>query len=227
MQALLLTIVHGSGELSRVAATMTTTAAAHRIGPSSQNPTAATPPDRWGTAAHLRRADAAPVQDNATLATLSTASLHPAEQDGLLPEAAALRAPAPALPEPYRGDDPSLVLLAEDDEDILALVSLRLERAGYRVARARNGREAVELARDLRPAVAVFDVSMPLMTGVDAIRTLRGEPATAGLPIILLTARNSESEISAGTAAGASAYITKPFSPQDLAARIAALLGNG
>jgi DNA-binding response OmpR family regulator len=170
-----------------------------------------------GDSTSRRRADAAHMQDLTPLATLATTP----------PLLSALRAPEPEAPERYRGDDPSLVLLAEDDEDILALVSLRLERAGYRVARARNGQEALELARELRPAIAVFDVSMPLMTGVDATRALRADPATAGLPIILLTARDSESEISAGTKAGASAYITKPFSPQDLAAQIAAFLSDG
>jgi DNA-binding response OmpR family regulator len=119
-----------------------------------------------------------------------------------------------------------LVLLAEDDEDILLLLAVRLERSGYRVARARDGREAVALVRQLRPDAAVFDISMPLLTGLEATRLLRADPATASLPIILLTARASESDIAAGTDAGATAYVTKPFSPQDLAASVDAVLAR-
>jgi CheY-like chemotaxis protein len=119
-----------------------------------------------------------------------------------------------------------LVVVAEDDEDILTLVSFRLERSGYRVAAARNGAEAVELVRELHPAVVVLDIAMPVMTGLDAARLLRADPALAELPIILLTARASEEDVAAGLAAGANAYVTKPFSPQDLATRVDAVLGR-
>jgi DNA-binding response OmpR family regulator len=149
--------------------------------------------------------------------------MHAPALDGRHAAADALLALAPLR---HVASDESLVLLAEDDEDILLLLATRLERDGYRVARARDGREAVALARCLRPAIAVLDVSMPLVTGLEATRELRADPTTASLPIILLTARASERDIQAGAAAGATAYVTKPFSPQDLAARIRSVLGD-
>jgi len=119
-----------------------------------------------------------------------------------------------------------LILLAEDDEDILDLVSFRLERSGYRIVRARDGAEAVLLAQELRPALAVLDVLMPVMTGLEATRALRADPATASMPIVLLTARSSPGDVAAGLAAGATAYITKPFSPQDMSSRIDSVLDD-
>jgi CheY-like chemotaxis protein len=119
-----------------------------------------------------------------------------------------------------------LVLVADDDDDILALVTFRLERSGYRVVPARDGAEAVRLVQELRPDLAVLDISMPLLTGLEATRVLRADPATAEIPIVLLTARAAEHDIAAGVAAGATAYVTKPFSPQDLASRVDAVLGR-
>jgi CheY-like chemotaxis protein len=120
-----------------------------------------------------------------------------------------------------------VIVLADDDEDIIKLVSFRLERSGYRVVSVRNGAEAVRLATELLPAVVVLDVSMPVMTGIEATRALRAAPETAGLPIILLTARTAEADVAAGSAAGATAYVTKPFSPQDLARRVEELVAHG
>jgi CheY-like chemotaxis protein len=143
----------------------------------------------------------------------------PDERSGLWPQQAAALGPSPA-------DDQRLILLAEDDEDIVELVSFRLERSGYRVARAHDGEEAVRLAHELRPLLAIFDVSMPNMTGIEATRSLRDDPSTAALPIILLTAHAAGSDLAAGMEAGATAYVTKPFSPQELSSRVASVLGD-
>jgi CheY-like chemotaxis protein len=120
-----------------------------------------------------------------------------------------------------------VIVLADDDEDIIKLVSFRLERSGYRVVSVRNGAEAVRLATELLPAVVVLDVSMPVMNGIEATRALRAAPETAGLAIIVLTARTAEADVAAGSAAGATAYVTKPFSPQDLARRVEELVTHG
>ncbi len=117
-----------------------------------------------------------------------------------------------------------LVLVADDDADILSLVRLRLERSGYEVVTAHDGTEALALAHARRPDVAIFDVSMPGLSGFDVTRLLR--EANAQLPVILLTARALESDVEAGADVGADAYLTKPFSPQDLEARVRDLV-NG
>jgi two-component system response regulator MtrA len=118
-----------------------------------------------------------------------------------------------------------LVLVADDDADILLLVRLRLERSGYEVVTARDGTEALALAQERQPDVAIFDVSMPGLTGFDVTRLLR--EANAQLPVILLTARALESDVEAGAAVGADAYLTKPFSPQDLELRVRELVNGG
>jgi DNA-binding response OmpR family regulator len=118
-----------------------------------------------------------------------------------------------------------LVLVADDDADILLLVRLRLERSGYEVLTARDGTEALAMAQERPPDVAIFDVSMPGLTGFDVTRLLR--EANAQLPVILLTARALESDVEAGAAVGADAYLTKPFSPQDLELRVRELVNGG
>jgi DNA-binding response OmpR family regulator len=119
-----------------------------------------------------------------------------------------------------------LILIADDDPDILALVSFRLERAGYEVVQARNGEEAVQVALARRPDLAVIDVMMPRIDGYEATRQLRQHEETTRMPIILLTARVQEEDIARGFDAGADDYVRKPFSPQELGSRVQAALGR-
>jgi len=118
------------------------------------------------------------------------------------------------------------VLVADDDPDILDLVRYRLERSGYAVATAADGSEAVRLAGELAPALAVLDVMMPGLTGFEVTRKLREDPRTARIPVILLTARAQEADVQEGFAAGADDYLRKPFSPRELSARVQAVLGR-
>ena len=119
-----------------------------------------------------------------------------------------------------------LVLVADDDPDILDLVRYRLERSGYEVATATDGAEAVRLAGELAPALAVLDVMMPSLDGLEATRRLRDDPATADIPVILLTAKAQDTDVQEGFLAGADDYIRKPFSPRELSARVQAVLGR-
>ena len=122
--------------------------------------------------------------------------------------------------------DSPLVLVADDDPDILDLVRYRLERSGYAVATATDGTEAVRLASELTPALAVLDVMMPGLTGFEVTRRLREGSDTARIPVILLTARAQEADVQEGFAAGADDYLRKPFSPRELSARVQAVLGR-
>jgi CheY-like chemotaxis protein len=119
-----------------------------------------------------------------------------------------------------------LILIADDDEDILELVRLRLSRSGYETVVARNGAEAVTAAAEQTPDLALLDVSMPAMNGYEVTAALKADPATKDIPIILLTARAQPADVSRGFEAGADDYITKPFSPQALQIRVAAALGD-
>jgi DNA-binding response OmpR family regulator len=119
-----------------------------------------------------------------------------------------------------------VLLVADDDEDILALVQLRLSRSGFEVIVARDGQEALQLAQDRHPDLAVLDWMMPKATGLEVLRAIRADSATADIPVVLLTARASESDIQEGLDAGAADYIAKPFSPQELAARVHDILGG-
>lgn len=122
--------------------------------------------------------------------------------------------------------DRPLVLVADDDPDILDLVRYRLERSGYTVATAVDGNEAVRLAQELEPALAVLDVMMPCLNGFEVTRRLRENAVTARIPVILLTAKAQEADVQEGFAAGADDYIRKPFSPRELSARVQAVLGR-
>jgi DNA-binding response OmpR family regulator len=122
--------------------------------------------------------------------------------------------------------DRPLVLVADDDEDILGLVSFRLEHSGYAVVLAREGEEAFELALQELPDLAVLDVMMPKLDGFELTRRLRAEEATSRMPIILLTAKSQDVDVQRGFEVGADDYIRKPFSPEELRARVQAILGR-
>jgi DNA-binding response OmpR family regulator len=122
--------------------------------------------------------------------------------------------------------DAPLVLCADDDEDILSLVSLRLRRAGFQVATAADGDEAVEIARARRPVLAVLDVMMPKRTGYEVLAELRGDATLRGMKVILLSARVQEGDVARGMDAGADAYLAKPFKAQELVSAVQELLAG-
>lgn len=124
-----------------------------------------------------------------------------------------------------RSDRP-VVLVADDDEDILALVSFRLDRAGYEVLSATDGEQALSTILDRQPDLAVLDVRMPKMTGMDVVKGVRDNDDVNRMPIILLSASVLDTSISRGFELGADDYIKKPFNPQELLARIQAILGR-
>jgi DNA-binding response OmpR family regulator len=119
-----------------------------------------------------------------------------------------------------------LVLVADDDPDILALVTFRLERGGYDVVAANDGEEAMRLALERAPDLAVLDVMMPKLDGYEVTTRLRQNERTSRMPVILLTARVQEADIARGFEVGADDYVKKPFSPQELGARVQAILGR-
>jgi len=123
-------------------------------------------------------------------------------------------------------DGRPVILAADDDPDILKLVVFRLERSGYVVLQARDGEEALRLALEHKPDLAVVDVMMPRMDGLELVRRLRAEEATSRTPIIMLTARAQDTDLQAGFEAGADDYLRKPFSPLELQARVQAILGR-
>ena len=118
------------------------------------------------------------------------------------------------------------VLIADDDTVVRDVVRRYLERDGLEVSIAHDGKEALRLLGSQRIDVAVLDVMMPGVSGLEAIRAIRADPALADLPVILLTARAQESDVETGFDSGADDYITKPFSPRELASRVQALLSR-
>lgn len=106
------------------------------------------------------------------------------------------------------------------------MVASRLERSGYEVLTTTNGDDALQLVQERDPALVILDVEMPKLDGYEVTRRLRADEATNGVPIILLTAHDDEAAKTAGYDAGATDYITKPFSPQELEAAVERILGR-
>jgi DNA-binding response OmpR family regulator len=119
-----------------------------------------------------------------------------------------------------------VIVVADDDEDILILVSFRLDRAGHEVLTARNGQEALDLICERRPDAAVLDVKMPKLTGIDVVKQVRERESVRDTPVILLSAGVQEDTIARGFEAGANDYIRKPFSPDDLVQRLDQVLAG-
>lgn len=116
------------------------------------------------------------------------------------------------------------VLVADDEADVLMLVSMNLQRAGFEVLRASDGREALDFARRELPDLVVLDLMMPEMDGLEVARQLKQSPLTAQIPVVMLTARADEVDRIVGLELGADDYVTKPFSPREIVLRVQAIL---
>ncbi|MQA73137.1 MAG: response regulator [Solirubrobacterales bacterium] len=123
--------------------------------------------------------------------------------------------------------DGKLILVADDDDDVRDLVAFRLKRAGFAVIEAGDGREALEAARERRPDLCLLDVMMPSLDGYEVTRELRASAGLERVPVVLLTASVQDAAVSKGFEAGADDYIKKPFSPQELLARVSSMLDAG
>src|SRR6185436_2504376 len=119
---------------------------------------------------------------------------------------------------------PTRILIVEDDPDIAELVARYLEKAGFVTERATSGREALKAIAAKPPGLLILDLMLPHVDGLEVCRVVRGNDATAAIPIIMLTARAEESERIVGLELGADDYLAKPFSPNELVARVRALL---
>jgi len=119
------------------------------------------------------------------------------------------------------------VLVVDDERDILELVKYNLDKEGYQVTAVATGEDALLAARSKLPDIIVLDLMLPGVDGLEVCRRLKAEPTTRGIPIVMLTAKGDEADVVAGLELGAADYITKPFSPRVLTARIRAALRRG
>jgi DNA-binding response OmpR family regulator len=117
-----------------------------------------------------------------------------------------------------------MILIVEDDPDISELIDHYLQRAGYQTHTLSSGSDAVAHVRRAVPELVLLDLMLPGRSGAEICRALRADPATAAIPIIMVTARGDEADRVSGLELGADDYITKPFSPKELVARVGALL---
>jgi DNA-binding response OmpR family regulator len=117
------------------------------------------------------------------------------------------------------------ILIAEDEPNIVLSLEFLLKEAGYEVAVAGDGPEAIRLAGTLRPDLVVLDLMLPSVNGFEVCRWIRSNPGTRDIKVVMLTARGREGEMEKGLASGANAYLTKPFATRELKNTVAGLLG--
>lgn len=108
------------------------------------------------------------------------------------------------------------ILAVDDEKHIVRLVQINLQKEGYDVVTASNGQEALERVAEDKPELIIMDVMMPEMDGFSALEKLKGDPATADIPIIMLTAKAQDADVFQGWKSGADLYLTKPFNPHEL-----------
>ena len=133
-------------------------------------------------------------------------------------------APAPRPQSMQKQQAKPLVLVVEDEAALVTLLRYNLEREGFEVIEARDGEEALLLAKERRPDLVLLDWMLPLVSGIEVCRQLRRLPETRAVPVVMLTARGEEADKVRGLDSGADDYVTKPFSPGELIARLRALL---
>ena len=119
------------------------------------------------------------------------------------------------------------ILAVDDEPHILRLISFSLSSHGFDVLEATDGLSAVEIAKREQPDLILLDVMMPALDGYEACRRIKSDPATADIPIFMLTAKTQVAEQSTGKDAGALDYICKPFTPRDLVARVESFFEDG
>jgi DNA-binding response OmpR family regulator len=119
---------------------------------------------------------------------------------------------------------PATILVVDDDPVIQKLLAVNFEMEGYRVVTGGDGAEALAQVAAEHPDVVLLDVMMPKLDGIEVVRRIKADPATAAIPVLLLSAKAQSKDIAAGLEAGADGYITKPFDPLDLLERVAVLL---
>ena len=119
---------------------------------------------------------------------------------------------------------PRKILIVEDEEDIRSLVRYNLEAEGFAVVDASDGERGLHLAATQRPSLIILDLMLPGLSGLEACRLLRAQEDTASVPILILTARAAELDKVLGLEMGADDYVTKPFSPRELVARVKAII---
>ena len=119
------------------------------------------------------------------------------------------------------------ILVIEDDSDIVEIIQYNFEREGYRVITASNGEKGLETAISKKPSLIILDLMLPGLDGIEVCKRLRTNAETRSIPIVMLTAKGEESDIILGLGVGADDYVTKPFSPKELLARITAVLRRG
>lgn len=117
-----------------------------------------------------------------------------------------------------------LILIAEDERDIRDLIVFTLQLANFKVVEVPNGEEAVKKALEVKPDLILMDVRMPKMTGFEACKALKQQEKTKDIPVIFLSAKGQEAEISTGLDLGAEEYFLKPFAPDDLISRVNKIL---
>ena len=118
------------------------------------------------------------------------------------------------------------ILIADDDPILVEILRFRLEGAGHSVAVAGDGEEALAMARASPPQLIVLDSMMPILSGPEVLVELKADQALRDIPVVMLTARDSEADVVAGLKGGAAEYLTKPFIPQELLVRIEGLVGK-
>jgi two-component system alkaline phosphatase synthesis response regulator PhoP len=119
---------------------------------------------------------------------------------------------------------PNTIAIIEDEPNIVELVKYNLDREGYRTIAAVNGKKGLDMVRQELPDLVILDLMLPDLDGISICKQLRSEPQTKGIPIIILTAKSEEADRVLGLEMGADDYVTKPFSPRELVARVRAVL---
>ena len=119
------------------------------------------------------------------------------------------------------------VLIVDDEPNIVLSLEFLMKKAGFEVAVARDGEEALAQVAAFGPDLVLLDVMMPKKSGYEVCEILRADPARAGMKIVMLSAKGRDTEVAKGMALGADAYVTKPFSTKDLVAQVAGLLNGG
>ena len=119
------------------------------------------------------------------------------------------------------------ILIVEDEKDIVKMLEYNLKKEGFKTLAVRNGEAAIDTAKSEHPELVILDLMLPGIDGLEVCRTLKADSKTSSIPIIMLTAKSQESDKVVGLELGADDYMTKPFSPRELIARIKAVLRRG